>query len=106
MRTDITIENLNYTLIIDTKFYSKTLQDYQGSMKIHSDHLYQLYAYLRNYDLAIGEGKNIEGLLLYPKVDMDLSIDTTIQGYRLRAETIDLGLDWLDIDRQLRTMIG
>ena len=48
MRTDVSLESSTRHIVIDAKYYSKTLQTYFGTDTIHSGNLYQLYAYLKN----------------------------------------------------------
>jgi 5-methylcytosine-specific restriction enzyme subunit McrC len=92
MRTDIVLEDQQRVIIIDTKFYRKTLavDPRSGRKSIHSEHLYQLYSYVRNMALGDDGQREVEGLLLYPRVDQDVSLEYRMQGHRFRVETIDL----------------
>ena len=50
MHTDISVRNAHQTIIIDAKYYQETLQHYYDSASIHSAHLYQLFAYVKNLE--------------------------------------------------------
>ncbi|MCS3026687.1 hypothetical protein NXW75_29485 [Bacteroides xylanisolvens] len=51
MRTDITLTFKERTLIIDTKYYSKSMQCQFDKRTIHSNNLYQIHSYVMNYDV-------------------------------------------------------
>ena len=69
MQTDISIKLGDRKLIIDAKYYTETLQKYYDSKKIHSQHLYQLFAYLKNQ-----ENPQAEGILIYPTTKKSLGL--------------------------------
>ena len=50
MNTDITLKSGEKTLIIDAKYYAHTMQTVYDIEKIRSDHLYQIFAYVKNLD--------------------------------------------------------
>jgi 5-methylcytosine-specific restriction enzyme subunit McrC len=52
MRSDVTLRSKHQTIVIDTKYYPEALVENYGQQRIRSDHLYQLYAYLKNCRLA------------------------------------------------------
>lgn len=99
MRTDILLTSQNRKLIIDAKYYSKTLQSYFDKQTFHSGHLYQLLAYLDslycNYQIH-------EGLLLYPEVNGPLNETYKINNKTVHIRTINLTEDWKQIAEQLR----
>lgn len=103
METDITLQSGDRCLIIDTKYYSKTMQYNQqyDSKKFRSEHLYQIYAYVKNCDKA-STGK-VAGILLYAKTGEAETpdADMTIGGNRISLKTLDLNLEWEAITRQL-----
>ncbi|MBE6319032.1 MAG: hypothetical protein E7081_08690 [Bacteroidales bacterium] len=47
MKSDIVIADENHTLIIDTKYYTKTLQTNFDHKTIHSNNLYQIFTYVK-----------------------------------------------------------
>ncbi|MCK5848057.1 MAG: 5-methylcytosine-specific restriction endonuclease system specificity protein McrC, partial [Caldisericia bacterium] len=53
MQTDITLSKQEKILIIDTKYYSQSMQvqERYDSHTIHSNNLYQIFAYVKNKDI-------------------------------------------------------
>ena len=106
MKSDITLTHGPKTLIIDTKYYGKSMQTNAmfDSRSIISGNLYQIYTYVKNKDCA-GSG-NVSGLLLYAKTDEDITPDNDylMGGNRISVKTLDLGADWPDIERQLASV--
>jgi len=103
MQTDITLESLEHKLIIDAKYYSKTVSDYYGSEKLHSTNLYQLNAYLSNLERDNSNPLNsdCDGMLLYPMVDRDIDVTYQIGSHKMRVATIDLAQNWDKIHTNL-----
>lgn len=106
METDISVRNAEKTLIIDTKYYSKTMSTYFGSESIHSSNLYQILAYLKNMEQRVGPDVEAEGLLLYPQVNRTISLDYTIQGHLVGIQTLDLAAPWNRIQADINGMIN
>ncbi len=107
MKTDITLRKGNKVLIIDTKYYQNNLQEQYGRKKIHSDNLYQIFAYVKN--LAAQEGGDVEvsGLLLYAKTEGENVPDC---GYRMSGNwigvrTLDLGVEFEKIRERLDEIV-
>jgi len=67
MKTDTTLKRGNKTLIIDTKYYARTMQERSqyNSRTLHSQNLYQIFTYVKN--LAAETQREVSGLLLLPK---------------------------------------
>jgi 5-methylcytosine-specific restriction enzyme subunit McrC len=101
MQTDISIKINDRKLIIDAKYYKETLQKYYDSEKIHSQHLYQLFAYLKNQ-----EDEMAEGILIYPTVQKSLSLAYTHEGHTIRIETLNLNQDWRGVKAGLLRIIS
>lgn len=107
MITDISINwrSIDKRVIIDTKYYREYLvSQFGGNPKFQSDHLYQLYAYLRTQEHLGGRYREAAGILLYPS-SPDFSAQMKVQGHRLRIETIDLGAEWPAIEARLRDIV-
>ena len=68
MRTDIHLESADRRIIIDTKYYSETLQQHHGKSSIRSENLYQMFSYLKNAEALGVPYRYAEGILLYPAV--------------------------------------
>lgn len=101
MKTDIVLKNEAKTMIIDTKYYSKTMQSYHERAKYISSHLYQIYAYVMNH--SKGAGGVVSGVLLYAKTDEKYTPDEDlfISGNRISLKTLDLNREWSEITAQL-----
>ena len=106
MQTDIMLTIGDRTLIIDTKYYSHTLQSNFDRDKIHSANLYQIYAYVNNYD--VGHTGKVNGMLLYAKTQDDLCLDdkrTLRDGNVIYFKTLDLNKDFKEIANQLESIL-
>jgi McrBC 5-methylcytosine restriction system component. len=107
MRTDIMIEYQEKTLIIDAKYYGKSMQlnPFSDSKKLHSNNLYQIFTYVKNRDIL--SSGNVSGMLLYARTNEDITpdFDYVMDGNRISAKTLDLNLDFSVIRFQLDTLI-
>ena len=110
MHTDITLKHEDKELIIDTKFYDKTISKngFNGSDKetIKSNNWYQINAYVTNkvYEYKQkNKDVQVSGMLLYAKTDEDISpdIETKVMGSNMYVRTIDLNIKFEGIEKQL-----
>ena len=106
MRTDVSLESRQRYIVIDAKYYTNTLQSYWSNETVHSGNLYQMFAYLKNLQLAKGILRPIEGVLLYPTVSKAIDLDYRIHGQRIRVATVDLNADWKQITARLLGIIA
>ena len=94
MITDIILENEQNArrIIIDTKFTNILVKTYYGDkQKFNSDHIFQLYSYLRSQELPDDPlSLSSEGMLLYPAVGVDIDEAVELHGHIVRFVTIDL----------------
>lgn len=108
MKTDIAIEYKGKILIIDTKYYTRTMQTNSlfNSRTLHSNNLYQIFTYVKNRDTA--QSGNVSGLLLYAKTDEESTPDNDylMSGNRIGVKTLDLNLDFQQISKQLDDLIA
>ena len=105
MNTDIMLSDGQRTLIIDAKYYSKTLQKQFNTHSIHSNNIYQIFAYIKNLDTD--NSGNVSGMLLYAKTD-ELKLpnnDYKLSGNKVAVKTLDLDCDFSNIKFQLDTII-
>jgi 5-methylcytosine-specific restriction enzyme subunit McrC len=105
MIVDIYLRSPSRRIIIDTKYYSKALQQSLfGTPSFHSGNLYQIYSYLKNAttDQAFA---SCEGMLLYPQVGQQLREKYLIGGHPITVATIDLALSWPSIASNLRALL-
>lgn len=102
MQTDIMLQYKERTLIIDTKYYTHSLQTQFNKSSIHSGNMYQIFAYVMNYDKC-HTGK-VDGMLLYAKTDEEITPDGEqrfADGNTIYFRTLDLNLDFENIKKQL-----
>lgn len=102
MQTDIMLQFNDRTLIIDTKYYTRSLQYQLDKATIHSNNLFQIFAYVMNLDKS-HTGK-IDGMLLYAKTDEEISPDGEqkfADGNTIFFRTLDLNSSFEDITIQL-----
>lgn len=97
MEADVILESADRRIILDAKFYGRTLNERFGASKLHSRNLYQLLAYLGNREATEAKGPRHDGILLYPTVQEHLDVEVRLQGFRIRARTIDLAQPWQEI---------
>jgi 5-methylcytosine-specific restriction enzyme subunit McrC len=107
MKSDITLTCGDKKLIIDTKYYSLSMQTntMYNSTTIISNNLYQIFTYVKNAD-RMGSG-NVSGVLLYAKTDEILTPnnDYQIGGNRISVKTLDLNKDFSEIKLQLNGLV-
>ena len=107
MISDVMLHYKKKTLIIDTKYYGKIFlkRSYAEKEKIRSNHVYQIFAYVKNYD-ASAPG-DVSGLLLYAKTEHeDLPGEWfSIGGSRIGAKALDLNQDFEGIKNQLNLIL-
>ena len=106
MKTDIVLTKDDKTLIIDAKYYSKSMIENYDKATLRSAHLYQIFAYVKNLDKE--NTGNVSGLLLYAKTAEEMFPDGEpfiIGGNRIGAKTLDLNQKFEMISAQLDQII-
>ena len=103
MKSDVTIEYKDMTMIVDAKYYGKTMQGNQFSERktIHSNNLYQIFTYVKNKDeMRTG---SVKGMLLYAKTDEVITPDEKYEmsGNTIYVKTLDLDTAFSNIEKQL-----
>lgn len=104
MKTDIVLRSSTRTIIADAKFYRRTLQSRFGKESVRSEHLYQLFSYIKNIESQ--EAAPVEGLLIYPTVQRDLTLRYRIAGHNVALATVDLTAPWAAIRDRLLELPG
>ena len=101
MQTDIFLRYKNQILIIDTKYYGKTMQVQYDKTTLHSENVYQIFTYVKNQDAA-APGMS-PGCLLYAKTDEAITSDRSyITGEnRISVKMLDLNKEFSLITAQL-----
>jgi 5-methylcytosine-specific restriction enzyme subunit McrC len=106
MRTDVSLTSPSRKIIIDTKYYAQALQTYYDKKTIHSENLYQLFAYLENLKPTDELDNHCEGILLYPTTDQELDLTYKIKGHPVSIRTINLNQDWNHIHDSLLKLVA
>ena len=101
MESDVYLTFGGRTLIIDAKFYRRTMAEHFGKKTYHSQNLYQIFTYVKNADKA--KDGSVAGMLLYAKTDEDVTpdSDSVIGGNGISVKTLDLTQDFKGIRSQL-----
>lgn len=106
MQTDILLSMGERTLIIDTKYYGKTMQERYDKKTIHSNNMNQIHTYVTEYDK--GHKGNVDGMLLYAKTQEEIIPDGQIKhndGNIFFYRTLDLNTDFETIKKRLDSFI-
>jgi 5-methylcytosine-specific restriction enzyme subunit McrC len=106
MITDVCLASATRKIVIECKFSPNVLQENWGKLSARSDHLYQLFAYIKNFEYRGGVNVHCDGLLLYPTATEAVDFLFEIQGHRMRVATIDLREHWSDIKAHLLEFIS
>lgn len=101
MQTDIFLKLKEKVLILDAKYYGRTLQKQFDKYTLHSGNIYQIFAYVKNQDNA--NTGNVSGMLVYAKTEEDITPDCVFNmgGNQIGAKTLDLNQEFKLIATQL-----
>lgn len=105
MMTDISLVCADRKIVIDTKFYREALQKHYGKLSLRSEHLYQMFAYMKNLKSMGKVNEKVEGILMYPSVSIHLDASYKMHGHDLRVCTIDLNQPWRQIYERLMGVV-
>lgn len=104
MQSDIMLSSRDKVLIIDAKCYSHTTQERYGIHSLHSNHLYQIFTYVKNKDAEFANRPHsVSGMLLYARTDESVQPDQSyrMSGNRIDVKTLDLNCPFAIISEQL-----
>ena len=80
MQSDITLSLDDNVLIIDAKYYAHTTQVQYDKHTLHSNNLYQIFTYVKNKDISLGNRPHtVSGMLLYAKTEEEIQPDNVYQ---------------------------
>ena len=98
------LENREKVLIIDAKYYTKTMQEQFSKKTYHSNNFYQIQSYVTNK--AYRSEKKVAGCLLYAKTNEKITPDQELinAGHKYYFRTLDLSGDFKSISDQLNTL--
>lgn len=107
MRSDIMLSYNEKTLIIDTKYYQKSMQSIEkyDSLSVHSNNIYQIFTYVKNCDIQVSG--NVSGMLLYAKTDEYCTPDYVykMSGNTIWVKTLDLNQSFEKICDQMDRLV-
>lgn len=109
MQTDIMLSKNDKVLIIDAKYYTKTLQSQYNVNTIHSGNLYQIFTYVKNKEVELTKRPHeVAGMLLYAKTDELVlpSNEYSMSGNKIIVKTLDLNCDFSTITSQLDSIVN
>lgn len=106
MYTDISLENEDRKIIIDTKFYKETLSKNYEAKKVHSSNLYQVFSYLINQRGEDKRNQATTGILLYPTIDTELDLEYIYKNHLIGIKTVNLNAPWKAIEARLREIVS
>jgi len=105
MKTDVSL-NSHSKVVIDTKFVPEALKPGQfGGVRLRSEHLYQLMAYLTNLTAyAKCTPGEVKGVLLYPVIEAPFRYRYELLGHTVEARSLNLDREWPEIRRELEAI--
>lgn len=111
MRTDITLARGRTVLIVDAKYYSRSMQQQFDKRSVHSANLYQIFTYVKNKEAELASTPkfhNVSGMLLYAKTDEDVQPDGVYQmsGNQISVRSLDLNQPFESIRLQLDGIVN
>lgn len=108
MQSDIMLSKGNTVLIIDAKYYTRTMQSYYNVNKLHSGNMYQLFTYVKNKEKDkrfVGKPHTVSGMLLYAKTDeteQPNGKEYFMNNNMIVVRTLDLNREFSKIAEDLR----
>jgi len=105
METDITIDQGDTKIIMDAKYYQRTLATHYEKERIHPGNLYQIFSYLLNQRDGTPKTQNATGILLYPTIDQDYELNYQYDTHKILIRTLNLNMHWTKIEERLEEVI-
>lgn len=108
MKTDIFLSYKDKALIIDAKYYEKTIKSRFGGHSIHSANMYQIFTYVKNKEVELsGRQHKVSGMLLYAKTDEEIYPENEYQmsGNTIEVRTLNLDAEFSIIKEQLNGIV-
>ncbi len=103
MQTDIMLSKDEKILIIEAKYYARITRSRFETKTLHSNNLYQLFAYVKNKEAELcGRPHEVSGMLLYARTDEEIlpDYDYRMSGNKISVRTLDLGCSFEKIKAQ------
>jgi 5-methylcytosine-specific restriction enzyme subunit McrC len=106
MITDVCLSSLSRKIVIECKFSPEALRENWGKLSARSEHLYQLFAYLKHLECRGGADVHCDGLLLYPTTIHPVDFVFRTQGHTVRVLTLDLREAWDVVKSRLLNVLN
>lgn len=105
MKSDITLHFRDKILIIDAKYYGKSMQSNFNVKTVHSNNLYQIFTYVKNKDVT--QSGNVSGILLYAKTDEEITpdFDYKLSGNSIGVHSLDLNIPFDEVGAYLDQIV-
>jgi 5-methylcytosine-specific restriction enzyme subunit McrC len=100
MKTDVVLSDAQSVLLIETKYTVHPHQEFFGTPKIRSDHLYQVLTYVTQ----LPTGKPVNGILLYASTGERFRHSYQLGEHFLTVLTLDLAKPWKEIRTDLLSL--
>lgn len=108
MQSDIMLTKGNQVLIIDAKYYSRTMQVQRDTHTLHSANLYQIFTYVKNKEIELkDQAHTVSGMLLYARTDEQIQPDGDylMSGNKISVKTLNLNCEFPMIAEQLNGIV-
>lgn len=99
MITDASVRTPGHCAILETKFVRRPFRELEGGsrLKLRSEHLYQLFAYLKNTHERAARSTTVDGVLVYAGVGRGMSRNLVLGDNRVFIRTLDLTASWPEL---------
>ena len=104
MKTDVVLRSTTKIIIADAKFYAEPFPESFGTPKLRPDHLYQLYAYMKNASQNAATA-TVDGALIYVSPGGSMKKRYRINEHTISIFVVDLSRPWPEIHDQLLDLI-
>jgi 5-methylcytosine-specific restriction enzyme subunit McrC len=105
MITDVSLQSTSRKIVIECKYTPEALQQNWGKLSVRSEHLYQLFAYLKQLEKKGGVNEHCDGMLLYPTASNPVDLIFNTQQHTIRVVTLDLREIWNRIRARLLELL-
>jgi len=106
MYTDVSLSSSTRKIILDTKYYLEAFQANWGKRSFHSSHLYQLNAYLDSAHRSSSDGRQIDGILLYPATSDEFTFKFKLRDHSIIVASLDMRNESIQIGARMLELLG
>ncbi len=106
MYTDVSLSSQTRKIILDTKYYAEAFQSNWGKQSFHSSHLYQLNTYLDSAQRTCSDGRQLDGILLYPATNDEFTFKFRLRDHSITVAALDMRQDSKNIGLRLLNLLS